>query len=475
MDLQQRIRRKFEQLVPALAERTRRLWAGAEADALGHGGVAAVAAATGMAISTVRKGRDEVRAGVTTSAVVRDRRAGAGRKRLEVKDPSLVPALEALVAPATRGDPESPLRWTSKSTKTLAAELTRKGHPLSGTKVAELLADSGYSLQGTSRVKEGESHPDRNGQFEFINSRTTEFLGRRVPVISVDTKKKELVGDYANRGREWQPKGKPVEVLTYDFADVSAPKAVPYGVYDVLNNNAFVNVGTDHDTPVFAVHSIERWWQLMGSARYPNAKELFITADSGGSNSRKSNVWKAQLQDLADRYQLTVHVSHYPPGTSKWNKIEHRLFSFITLNWRGRPLASYETVVSLIASTTTRKGLAVSAALDEAKYPLGVKVKRHELQTLHLERAAFHGEWNYCLRPHTEAQLTASREAASKEVNPVSHAERNEKWMKLIREQLLSGMSNRRFCRERGINRNTFTGARRRLVGQIRKSPRAAK
>lgn len=463
--MRMRIRKKFEQLAPAMTERTRRLWAGTEADAVGWGGVAAVAAATGMAISTVRKGRDEVRGGVSMDDVVRDRRPGAGRKPVEEKDPAMVPALEALIDPATRGDPESALRWTSKSTKTLAAELTRKGHPVSASKVAELLATFGYSLQGTSRIKEGESHPDRDAQFGHINSCASEFMARGVPVISVDTKKKEPVGEYSNRGREWQPKGKPVEVLTYDFPDPATPKAVPYGIYDVGNNKAFVNVGTDHDTPFFAVHSIERWWELMGSVRYPDAREIFITADAGGSNSRLSNVWKVQLQVIADRYGLTIHVSHYPPGTSKWNKIEHRLFSFITLNWRGRPLTSYETVVSLISATTTTKGLTVSAELDRAKYPLGIRVKRHVMQSLNLQRANFHGEWNYTLSPRTQAHLTA---ATATSPEPTTHEERRERWMKLIGEQRASGLSNRQFCRDRGLHYDGFITARRRIVGRIR-------
>lgn len=447
----------------------RRLWAGTEADSVGRGGVATVAAATGLAISTVRKGRDEVRAGAPKDDLVRDRRPGAGRKRLEEKDPAIIAALEALVDPATRGDPESPLRWTSKSTRTLARELTRQGHPVGANKVAQLLRGSGYSLQGNSKMKEGRSHPDRNAQFEHINARSKECISRDVPVISVDTKKKELVGEYANRGREWQPKGKAVEVLTYDLFEASgAPKAIPYGVYDVAQNNAYVNVGIDHDTPVFAVHSIGRWWTLMGSLRYPNAKELFITADSGGSNHRKSNVWKAELQEMADRYRLTIHVSHFPPGTSKWNKIEHRLFSFISLNWRGRPLTTYQTVVSLIAGTTTQKGLKVSSELDEANYPLGIRVERHVLRGLNLERNAFHGEWNYTLRPRTGEQLAAVASGARTPRDPISQAERRARWMQLISQQLQSGVSNREFCRRRKLNFDSFIKARRSIVGRIR-------
>src|SRR6266852_1183450 len=399
MDVRARLRRKFELLARAITERTRRLWAGAEADAIGHGGVSAVAAATGMAISTVRKGRDEVRAGVSKDDVVRDRRPGAGRKRLEKKDPAIPEVLESLVDPAMRGDPESPLRWTTKSTRTLARELTRRGHPLGANKVAQLLHLCSNSLQGTSRVKEGQSHPDRNAQFEYINARSKEFISRNVPVISVDTKKKEAVGEFANAGRDWQRKGKAVEVVTYDFFDASAPNAIPYGVYDIAQNNGYVNVGTDHDTPVFAAHSIGRWWTLMGCLRYPDAKELFITADSGGSNSRKSHVWKAELQELADRHRLTIHVSHFPPGTSKWNKIEHRLFAFISMNWRGRPLTSHEVSVELIGATTTRTGLTVQAVRDTGTYPTTIKVTDAELTTVRLTPHAFHGEWNYTITP----------------------------------------------------------------------------
>jgi DDE family transposase len=468
MDLRARIRRKFEQLAPAMTERARRLWAGAEADAIGWGGVKIVADATRMAISTVRKGRDELRLGVSMATVVRDRRPGAGRKAIEKKDPGIVPALESIVAPLTRGDPESALRWTSKSTKTLAAELTRQGHPVSANKVADLLATSGYSLQGTSRVKEGKNHPDRDAQFEHINALAHELIAREVPVISVDTKKKELVGEHSNRGREWQPKGKPVEVLTYDFAEPDAPKAVPYGVYDVAANKAFVNVGTDHDTPIFAVHSIERWWELIGSVRYPQARELFITADAGGSNSRLSHVWKAQLQAMADRFDIIIRVSHYPPGTSKWNKIEHRVFSFITLNWRGRPLISYETIVSLIAGTKTQKGLAVIAELDKAKYPLGIRVTKHAMKNLNIKPDDFHGEWNYALHPRSQTQLDTIATTAPAEHRPTSHAATKAKWRRLIQEQHLSGLSQRGFCRERGINFNNFSGARHRMLGLIR-------
>lgn len=463
LKLRDRIRKKFDQLASSMTERTRRLWAGAEADAIGYGGVATVAVATGMAISTVRKGRDDIRRGVSDLDEGRDRRPGAGRKPIEKKQPRLVPALEALVDPVTRGDPESPLRWTAKSTHALETELRRQGFTVGATKVGQLLKQAGYTLQGNSRMKEGKEHPDRNAQFEHISARAADFLRRGLPVVSVDTKKKESIGEFANQGREWQPKGKPVEVLTYSFHDEKAPKAIPYGVYDVGDNKGFVNVGTDHDTPVFAVHSIERWWQLMGSSRYPNARELFITADAGGSNSRASHGWKAQLQDLADRYQLAIHVSHYPPGTSKWNKIEHRLFSFISLNWRGRPLSCYRTVISLIAATKTVKGLVVSAELDEAKYPVGITVKKQVIRGLRLERAPFRGEWNYTLRPRTKEHIAETCRKAEAERDRIPHELKRRKWRELIRRQRQSGLSAKDFCLEHGIPYSSFTSARTRL------------
>ena len=456
-----------------MTEKMRRFWGGAEADAFGRGGVALVAAATGMAISTVRKGRDELRGGASKD-VFRVRRKGAGRKRLEEKDPRLLKALETLLDPATRGDPESPLRWTSKSTRGLARELTCAGHPVSASKVAQLVRGLGFSLQGTSKMKEGKSHPERDAQFAHINTQAKGFIARNIPVISVDTKKKEAIGEYSNSGREWRPKGKPVEVLTYDFQCPSTPKAIPYGIYDVAANSGFVNVGIDHDTPIFAVHSIERWWQLMGSIRYPGARELFITADAGGSNSRKSNVWKAQLQAMADRYRLKIHVSHFPPGTSKWNKIEHRLFSFISLNWRGRPLTSYETVVSLIAATTTRKGLTVTAELDNAKYPIGIKVEKHKIDGLSLEHHAFQGIWNYTLHPRTPEELTAIDSQPDNAARSRSRAARRARWVSIFTEQLRSGKSISAFCRDKGINRRCYLEARARILGTIQSNSRRA-
>ena len=383
-------------------ERARRLWAGAEAGAIGYGGVAAVARATGLAISTVRKGRDEARAGARRSDVVKVRRSG-GKRPYEVAHPEVWPALERLVDPVTRGDPESPLRWTCKSTQVLSAELLRlEGVQISDRTVAKLLRDHGYSLQAASKTVEGKQHPDRNAQFEYLNAKAQDCIDRGIPFISVDTKKKELVGNFKNAGREWQPQDEPELVDVHDFPDDAVGKAVPYGVFDVAANNGFVNVGTDHDTPVFAVTSIKTWWKRMGSKRYPGARELFITADAGGSNGYRSHVWKAELQRLADTLDLSIHVSHFPPGTSKWNKIEHRLFSFISMNWRGRPLRSFETVVNLIGNTTNRGGLVVRARLDRRKYPIGRRVSAKELRALKIEREEFHGDWNYVIRPRVE-------------------------------------------------------------------------
>jgi len=385
-------------------ERARRLWAGTEADAIGYGGVARVARATGLAISTVRKGRDEVRAGAGADDIVNVRRKGGGRPPFEEKHPDAWSKLEKLVDPVTRGDPESPLRWTCKSTHVLAHEMfVRHGIRMTDKTVAKLLKQNEYSLQAPSKSVEGTQHPDRNAQFEHINAKAEDCLERGVPVISVDTKKKELVGNFKNGGREWHPQGEPELVDVHDFPDDAVGKAIPYGVYDVGANHGFVSVGTDHDTPVFAVTSIEAWWKKIGSKRYPNAREIYITADAGGSNSSRSHVWKYELQRLADKLDVAIRVSHFPPGTSKWNKIEHRLFSFISINWRGRPLRSYETVVSLIANTKNRGGLVVRARLDRRSYPTGKKVPLKELQALRIERDDFHGDWNYVLRPRRPA------------------------------------------------------------------------
>ena len=383
-------------------ERARRLWAGTEAGAIGWGGVAAVARATGMAISTVRKGRDEARAGARPEDVVKVRRS-AGKRPYEVAHPEVWPALEKLIDPVTRGDPESPLRWTCKSTHALAAELlARHGIRLSYKTVSKLLRDHDYSLQAPNKSVEGAQHPDRNAQFEHINAKAQTCVERGVPVISVDTKKKELVGNFKNGGREWQPKGEPDLVDVHDFPSDALGKAIPYGVYDLAANDGFVSVGVDHDTPVFAVTSIEAWWSRVGSKRYPEAREIFITADAGGSNSYRSHVWKHQLQRVADKLDMSIHVSHFPPGTSKWNKIEHRLFSFISINWRGRPLRTYETVINLIGNTTNRVGLVVRARLDRRRYPTGKKISKKELRELRIDRDDFHGDWNYVIRPRTD-------------------------------------------------------------------------
>lgn len=393
------IRMKFLSLEPVMDERLTRLWAGAEAEAIGDGGIAIVEQATGMSRTTIRAGRDELRAGVVPEDVVNVRRPGGGRPPIEATRPDIIPALEALVDPVTRGDPESPLRWTSKSTRKLADELRRIGYQVSPQKVGQLLHASGYSLQGTQKTLEGASHPDRNEQFELINARVDAFQSRGAPVISVDTKKKELVGDFENAGREWHPEGQPVPVRVHDFIDDTLGKVIPYGVYDLSRNTGWVNVGVDHDTPAFAVESIARWWRSMGKRVYPHASELLITADGGGSNAARSRLWKVELQRFADRSGLAISVSHFPPGTSKWNKIEHRLFCHITENWRGRPLVDRETVVQLIGSVRTTAGLTVKAKLDTRHYPTGIKVSDAEMEDLLITREPFHGEWNYTIHP----------------------------------------------------------------------------
>jgi hypothetical protein len=393
------VRQKFDALSPVMDERLTRLWAAAEADVLGRGGIALVERATGMSRTTIRQGLEELREGVSVEDVVQVRRAGGGRPSIEDTSPGIVPALEALVDPLTRGDPESPLKWTSKSTRKLAEELAAQGFKASPQKIGQLLHANGYSLQSTNKTLEGTSHPDRNGQFEFINDSVDAFHARGAPVISVDTKKKELVGDFTNAGREWQPAGQPVPVRVHDFIDPTLGKAIPYGIYDLARNDAWVNVGVDHDTPEFAVRSIAEWWKQMGRHSYPDATELLITADGGGSNSSRCRLWKTELQNFADRTGLTISVRHFPLGTSKWNKIEHRLFCHVTENWRGRPLVDHETVVQSIASVRTATGLLVKAGLDTRKYPTGIKVTDDEMDQLLITRSDFHGEWNYKLHP----------------------------------------------------------------------------
>jgi len=397
-----RVRQKYVALSPVMDERMRRQWAAAEASALGWGGVTAVAAATGLARNTIAVGLCELghrQAHPDEPVCLRIRAPGGGRKPLTETDPGLTRALDALVDPATRGHPESPLCWTCKSTSNLAEELQRQGHPVTDRTVATLLKRAGYSLQSNRKTKEGSSHPDRNAQFEYINKRAIAFQRRHQPVVSVDTKKKELVGEFKNAGEEWQPKGKPEEVKVHDFPDKKLGKAIPYGVYDLASNQGWVSVGIDHDTARFATSSIRRWWQEMGAARFPRATELMITADGGGSNSSRNRLWKVALQDLANDLSLALQVCHFPPGTSKWNKIEHRLFCFITKNWRGRPLTSYEVIVNLISNTTTKTGLIVRAVLDTGAYETGIEISDEQLARVHLTRAKFHGEWNYTIRP----------------------------------------------------------------------------
>ena len=395
--LEATIRTKYGVVAPVLDERARRLWAAAESCAIGYGGDALVSAATGMARATIRTGRAEMKRGAGHSGRVR--KAGAGRPSIEEAQPGVGKALERLVAPATRGDPMSPLRWTCKSREKLAVALKGQGFQASATTVGHLLHELGYSLQAVSKSREGASHPDRNAQFEHINSTTEDFQRRNQPVISVDTKKKELVGDFKNAGREWQPKGTPEKVQVHDFPDDAVGKAIPYGVYDMTRNEAWVSVGQDHDTPAFAVASIRQWWKTMGRLAYPDAKELLITADAGGSNSYRARAWKIELQGLADETGLRIHVCHFPPGTSKWNKIEHRLFCHITQNWRGRPLVSYDTIVKLIGCTCTTAGLRVKAKLDRNHYPTGGKVTKADIKRLALKQSNFHGDWNYEIRP----------------------------------------------------------------------------
>ncbi len=398
----ERIRAKYEALAPVMDERMRRQWAAAEAIALAWGGLSMLSIATGLARNTIVAGARELQhrqEHPQEPTPLRLRRPGAGRKPITQTDPQLLHALESLVDPMTRGHPESPLRWTCKSTAKLAAELTRQNHPVTDRTVATLLKEAGYSLQANRKTREGSSHPDRNAQFEYINQQVLAFQKRRQPVISVDTKKKELVGEFKNAGQEWRPRGKPEKVKVHDFPDKKLGKAIPYGVYDLASNEGWVSVGIDHDTAEFAAASVRRWWTEMGAQRFPRATALLITADGGGSNSSRNRLWKKSLQVLADELGLRLEVCHFPPGTSKWNKIEHRLFCFITKNWRGRPLTTYEVIVNLIASTTTKTGLTVRAALDDHQYETGIEVSKEELAHLKITPAKFHGEWNYSVQP----------------------------------------------------------------------------
>jgi hypothetical protein len=393
---------KYAVVAPVLDERARRLWAATESRAIGYGGDALVSAATGLARETIRHGRREIEGGVEDPRRVR--RAGAGRPSINKTQPGVMEALEELVDPLTRGDPTSPLRWTCKSRAKLAATLASDGWRVSSTTVGRMLHQLGYSLQSVRKSREGMSHPDRNEQFEHINTTAASFLSRKQPVISVDTKKKELVGEFGNGGREWQPQGTPEKVLVHDFPDDASGKAIPYGVYDMARNEAWVSVGRHHDTPEFAVASIRQWWKMMGERAYPRAGRLFITADAGGSNGYRCRAWKVELQRFADDSGLRIRVSHFPPGTSKWNKIEHRLFCHITQNWRGRPLRTFNTIVDTIGNTRTAAGLRVKAKLDSRKYRTGVVVSKAQMSELALRPHTFHGEWNYELQPRKLAR-----------------------------------------------------------------------
>ncbi len=398
---------KFAAIFPHLDERQRRLLMGAEARALGHGGIRLVAGAAGVREATVSLGVTELDSGA--GPLGRARRPGGGRKRTADLDPGLRPALLALVEPEERGDPMSPLRWTTKSTRNLAGELTRQGHRVGADTVGDLLRAEGFSLQGNAKTIEGQRHPDRDAQFRYINEQVKAHQDTADPVISVDTKKKELVGEFKNAGREWRPKSEPAATRTHDFPDDSLGKAVPYGVYDITANAGWVSVGTDHDTAAFAVESVRRWWKAAGSSDYPLARRLLITADAGGSNGYRTRAWKAELAALAVETGLAITVCHFPPGTSKWNKVEHRLFSHITMNWRGRPLTSHEVIVQTIAATTTRTGLRVHAELDASTYDTGVKVSDAQMEALPLTRHNWHGEWNYTLRPESyDAQVSTA-------------------------------------------------------------------
>ena len=396
------IRRKYEILAPFLNERARRLWAAVEAQALGYGGIGLVARASGLHRDTVAAGLDEIENPREDVPVTRARKPGAGRRRLVDRDPTLWTDLDALINPATRGDPESSLRWTSKSTGKLAAALQAQGHRISPDTVGVLLRQAGYRLQANRKVHEGtKDHPDRDAQFQWIADQTATFQAAGQPVISVDAKKKELIGAFKNGGREWQVSGEPETVNVYDFPSLADAKVTPYGVYDVTQNEGWVNVGIDHDTAAFAAASIGRWWDQMGHDRYREATHLYITADGGGSNGSRNRLWKVELQALANRTRLTIHVSHFPPGTSKWNKIEHRLFSFISLNWRGRVLRTLETLVECIANTQTATGLRVHAAVDDGMYPTGVTVDPETLAGLNWTSETFHGDWNYVIAPQS--------------------------------------------------------------------------
>jgi hypothetical protein len=396
----QLLRQKYLALAPALNERSRRLWAAIEAKSIGHGGISIVERAVAISHSTISRGMKELKSGQKPMDAEHIRRPGGGRKNAATQDPTLKKDLEALVEPTLAGDPQSPLRWTSKSLRKLSTELQAMGHKASHQTVAALLMEAQYSLQANRKsVEEGKRHPDRDAQFRYINEQVLKFQRIHQPVISVDTKKKEIIGDFKNAGKEWRPKGTPERVRVHDFLIEENGKAAPYGVYDITRNAGWVSVGIDHDTASFAVSTIRRWWQGMGRRVYPQAKKLFITADSGGSNGARLRLWKWELQKFADETGQSITVCHFPPGTSKWNKIEHRLFSYITMNWRGRPLTSLVTIVSLIASTRTKKGLRVRCEIDKGRYPKGIEISDEQMTTINLHRHSFHGDWNYTIRP----------------------------------------------------------------------------
>ena len=393
------IKNRYENVRSALNEQGRRIWAAAEAKEIGYGGIAAVSRATGINSKTIKSGILEIESGQSSKLGTKNqRKAGGGRKKLTEKQPELLEALEKLLEPYTSGDPMRPLRWTCKSTENLAEELKNQGFKISADSVGRILKEQGYSLQSNRKRFEGAQHSDRNAQFEYINESVCAFQERGCPVISVDTKKKELVGNYKNEGKEWNKKGQYTEVEAYDFINKDLGKAIPYGVYDTNHNLGWVTVGTDHDTAEFAVKSISRWWEEMGEWLYPESKEILILADGGGSNGWRNRLWKKSLQDWADREGLTLMICHFPPGTSKWNKIEHRMFCHISRNWRGKPLVSHEVILNLISQTTTKKGLTIKAELDENNYPLAKKVSDEEMASLAIERADFHGEWNYSIK-----------------------------------------------------------------------------
>ena len=467
------LRLKWLDMRDELDEPGRRRWCAVEARQLGYGGATAVHWATGVARSTINKGLAELKAGFRRQDE-RQRKLGGGRKSLEVKDERLVPSLEALIEPGTRGDPESPLRYTTKSVRTLATELTAQDHPCSAQKVSELLHDLGYSLQATSKTIEGKQHPDRDAQFQFINKAVSNAIENGIPAISVDSKKKELVGPFENGGKQWRPKGDPIKVLVHEFPDDAVGKAIPYGVLDIGKNRGWVNVGVDHDTPKFAVRSIEAWWDSpIGSRAYPDAKELFITADAGGSNSYRFRSFKAELQRFADERRIVVHVSHFPPGTSKWNKIEHHLFSHISRNWRGEPLACYETIIGLISATKTTTGLVVGASLDQRAYPKGVTVTKKEFASLIIEGNEFHPEWNYTIRPRESPPTYPTVE--EKRDDGVIYGRRRSRswWLTMVEKQRASGLTEREFCERRGFKWETLRWWRAKLMrdGLLKKRP----